>query len=171
MDKEVFKDIPGYEGLYQVSNLGNVKSIERYVKHCRGGNQILRGRMLKFNSNKNGYLRVGLNKEGCQKGFKIHQLVAMAFLDHKPCGMKLVINHINHINTDNRVENLEITTQRENTNKKHINSSSKYVGVFWNKNINRWDSRINIKGKLYYLGKYKTEYEAHLAYQNKLKTL
>lgn len=53
------------------------------------------------------------------KTFRVHQLVAMAFLSHKQSGMKLVINHINKIRNDNRLFNLEILTQKENINKKY----------------------------------------------------
>jgi hypothetical protein len=156
--QEIFKDIPNYEGLYQVSNLGNVKSL-KYSKE----------RILRKNSDKDGYLMVSIYKNKTPKRVKVHQLVAMAFLKHKPCGLKLVVNHINFIKNDNRVENLEIVTNRENSNQKHLKSSSKYVGVSWSKANRKWKALIRLGKKRKYLGYFENEYDAHLAYQKELK--
>ena len=169
--KEIFKDVKGYEGLYQVSNLGNVKSLERLVKHSKGGYKLVKEKLLKFGKGTGGYSFVNLNKFGIARNRMIHQLVAIAFLDHTPCGYKLVVNHIDFDKTNNNVSNLEIVTHRENSNRKHLKSSSKYVGVSWNKNSNKWYSSIKINGKTKSLGTFKCEIKAHLAYQNKLKTL
>jgi len=158
--KEVWKDIPNYEGIYQVSNFGNVKSFKF------GKVKILKKLLLKDN-----YHVVRLCLNGQPKTLKIHQLVAVVFLNHIICKHKLVVNHINFIRTDNRVKNLEIVTQRENTNKKHIKSSSKYVGVHFHKQRERWQSRITINGKQISLGLFKSELEAHNAYQNILHKL
>ncbi len=100
---ETFKDIKGYEGLYQVSNLGRVKSLRRW----NAGERIL-----KSIKNKNGYYRVHLLKNGNSKNFYIHRLVVGAFLENKenkPC-----TNHKNGIKADNRAENLEHCTIGEN---------------------------------------------------------
>lgn len=86
-------------------------------------------RLLRLNKDGSGYFQVALLKNGIEKRFKVHQLVAMCFLNHKPCGMNLVVNHINFNRNDNRIDNLEIVTARENANLKHIKSSSKYLGV------------------------------------------
>lgn len=61
--------------------------------------------------------------------------------------------------------------ERRNANKKHLKSTSKYIGVNFNKGTNKWVARILINGKSKYLGLHKTEYDAHLAYQNELKML
>lgn len=169
--QEIFKDIPNYEGLYQVSNLGNVKSLERQCNHWCGGLRFLKERILKKRIDANGYIQVYLSKNGIMKPFKVHQLVAIEFLNHIPCGYELVVNHKNFNKLDNRVENLEIITTRENTNKKHLKSSSKYIGVCWDKQRKKWIASITINGKLKYLGRFINEYDANLAYQNKLKTL
>ena len=154
--KEIWKSIEGYEGLYEVSDQGRVMGIKR-------------GMVLKLSDDNRGYLKVVLCKDGIRKTRTVHQLVAEAFLGHKPCGMKLVVNHINFNKHDNRPCNLEITTQRENTNKKHLPSSSEHTGVTWYKQNEKWRSQIVINGKLKHLGYFNTEIEAYKAYQKALK--
>ena len=157
--KEIWKDIPNYEGLYQVSNLGNVKSL-------KFGSQ----RILKYGINSGGYCVVVLCKNKT-KTLYVHKLVAEVFLNEKCFGREFVVNHKNFIRNDNRLDNLEIVTNRENTNKKHIKSSSKYVGVCWDKVSKKWKSQIWVNGKRQILGHFVNEYDANLAYQNKLKTI
>jgi hypothetical protein len=82
----------------------------------------------------------------------------------------MIIDHINNIQTDNRLENLQIITHRENISKSKIGTSI-YTGVCWNKRKNKWTASININYKRLHLGYFKNEYDAHLAYQNKLLTL
>lgn len=156
---EEFRNIEGYEGYYEVSNYGNVKSFHRNKE------TILKPTFSK------GYFQVTLCKKGSVKYKTIHKLVAEAFLNHKPCGSKLVINHINFNILDNRVENLEIVTTRENSNQKHLKSSSKYTGVSWDKNSNKWKSQIWINRKKKHLGYFINELEASNAYQNELKQI
>ena len=157
---EIFKDIPNYEGSYQVSDLGNVKSL-RYGKE----------RILKPATHKSGYLHLGLRKDCKRKDKNIHQLVAESFLNHVPCGTKLVVNHINFNKHDNRIENLELVTSRENGNLKHINSTSEYTGVCWDKLRKKWKASISINGNTKYLGSFTCEKEASEAYQFKLKNI
>lgn len=165
---EIWKDIKNYEGLYQVSNFGNVRSLDRIVTCKDSKINNLKGKILNTSINNKGYKYTRFSKNGVVKTVHIHQLVAMNFLNHKPCGHKFVVNHINFDRTDNRVENLEIVTTRENTNRKHLKSSSKYTGVCWYKNYNKWYSNIRINGKKKHLGYFENEYDAHLAYQKAL---
>jgi len=163
---------------------------------------------------------------------KIHQLVAIAFLNHIPCGHELVVDHIDNDPTNNNIENLQIVTNRQNCskdrkgksiytgvhwNKKYwvasitinkkrfhlgsfdceikaskvykkalsdynngvfdikkiidLNLTSKYKGVSWHKENEKWVAGISIKGKKIHLGSFSTELEASEAYQNKLKQL
>jgi len=163
MENEIWKPIVGYEGLYQVSNLGRIKSLS-FVSSTKSW-------VLTNSKNSRGYFNVTLTKSKKGKSMLVHQLVAGAFLNHKPCGHKLVVNHINFDKTDNRVDNIEIVTQRENANLKHIKSKSKYVGVTLDNKTNRWRARIVINKKRFHLGCFATEIEAHNAYQNKLKSI
>lgn len=158
--KEVWKDVKNYEGYYQVSNLGRVRSL-RFNKV----------KLLKQSVNHSGYSYVNLPKNKKPLTFTIHRLVAVAFLNHTPCGYKLVVNHVNFNKLDNRVENLELVSNRENCNKKHIKSSSKYTGVTYFKRDNKWRASILINGKRIHLGLFECEYQAHLSYQNELAKL
>lgn len=106
MEEEVWKPIKDYEGLYEISNLGRVKSLNY------GGTG--KGKVLKNIERSNGYLGVRLTKNGKTKAFKVHRLVAEAFIpnpEDKPC-----VDHINTIKNDNRVENLRWATHKENMN-------------------------------------------------------
>jgi hypothetical protein len=160
---EEFRDIPGYEGLYQVSNLGNVKSL--------GNDRTRKEKILKLCINKTGYYHVGLSKHGKVKSLNVHQLVVMAFLGHDPCGYNLVVDHINNNPLDNRVDNLQIVTQRFNSKKNQVKYSSKHKGVSWYKKLNKWVSHIRINGKGFHLGYFNCELAASIAYQNKLKEI
>lgn len=108
---EKWKEIKGYEGYYEVSNMGNVRSMSRYVNHHRGGKRLMKGRPRALGDNGNGYLFVPLTKEGRSKNTYVHRLVAEAFLIKSD---KQFVNHINGDKTDNRVDNLEWCTRREN---------------------------------------------------------
>jgi hypothetical protein len=163
--EEIWKDIPRYKGLYQVSNLGNVKSLPREVCNYRGC-FISKEKFLKQRISKN-YHSVRIKN----KTIRVHQLVAMAFLNHTPCGHKLVVDHINHNKLDNRLENLQLITNRENCSKDVKNKTSKYTGVSWDSNRKKWQVGIKINGKRYALGRFNCEEEASQVYKNKLKEI
>lgn len=104
--EEIWKDIKGYEGLYQVSNLGNVRSFPRKGTHSK---EIT---ILKYEFNHKGYKQVGLTKKCKVHTKRIHRLVAETFISNPE--NKLQVNHINGDKTDNRVENLEWCTNEYN---------------------------------------------------------
>jgi hypothetical protein len=109
---EYWVDISNYEGYYQVSNYGNVRSLDRVIKEKTGKTQTLKGRILKPHTNSSGYYQINLNRKSVRTTFAIHQLVAQAFLDNR--SRKPLVNHINGIKTDNNVNNLEWATYSEN---------------------------------------------------------
>lgn len=106
---EVYKSIKGYEGLYEISNFGNVKSLPRSVKIGKN-NRFVEGKILKPITIFGGYLAVNfVNKK--RKQYLIHRLVAETFYGQNN---KLVVNHIDFDKTNNKLENLEFCTQKEN---------------------------------------------------------
>lgn len=113
MTEEIWKDVVGYEGFYMVSNLGNVRSMERVVERNNGRNLNIRTKPMKNHPHKGGYLKVRFCVNYKFKGMFVHRLVAEAFISN-PLGLPQV-NHKNSIRDDNRVENLEWCTARENT--------------------------------------------------------
>ena len=108
---EVWKDIAGYEGLYQISNLGRVKSLEREVKVGRGTRHQAE-LIVKQETLNNGYLRVRLSKNGDMSGYLVHRLVAKMFIPNVANWTE--VNHKNGVKTDNYVENLEWISHKEN---------------------------------------------------------
>ena len=157
---EIFKDIPNYEGMYQVSNLGRVKSLK-----------FNKEKILKLGLGGCGYLIVAFCK-GKQKTINVHQLVAIAFLNHKPNGNNgLIVDHKDNNPLNNRLENLQLISHRENLSKDRKGCSSKYIGVCWSKKDNKWVSSISINGERKHLGLFKCELEASAEYQKELEML
>lgn len=135
MKKEIWKDIVGYEGLYQVSSEGRVKSLVR-----KGKRQEV---ILKQHNNGHGYLIVVLTRNSISKTFKVHRLVAQAFIPN-PQNYRC-IDHINTIRTDNRVENLRWVSHTENSanpiTKERVTAAViKRVG----KKVNQYDLEGNL---------------------------
>ena len=104
--EEIWKDVKNYEGLYQVSNLGRIKSLNY--------NHTNKEKILELFKNNQGYMIICLHKKGRQKTFRVHRLVAEAFIPNPK--NKPEIDHINTIRDDNRVENLRWVTRKENSN-------------------------------------------------------
>lgn len=150
---EIWKDVIGYEGMYGVSDFGRVMRIRT-------------GRILKHNLIY-GYPNVALSKNGKMRSKKIHTLVTESFIDSNYRSRKLVVNHKDFNKENNHLSNLEIITQRENSNKKHITSSSKYTGVYFKQD--KWSSQILASGKRIYLGVFESEKEAFQYYEAALK--
>ena len=168
---EEFRDILGYEGKYQVSNYGRVKSLSRISEQ----GHKLSEKILKNRIRKDGYVDIGLFKDNKKYYYQAHKLVAMSFLNHTPNGTQnLVVNHKDENKLNNFVDNLEIITNRANViysidkNK----TSSKYTGVNWKKSCNKWVTTIRIGGnKKKHLGLFKCELKAAYTYNMYLKEL
>ena len=109
---EVWKDILGYEGMYQVSNLGNIRSLDRIVLNGGKYPSLINGKNISLAGDGRGYLMFIICKNGTRKTIKVYWAVAKAFIPNPE--NKKEINHINGIKTDNRVENLEWVTHKEN---------------------------------------------------------
>lgn len=112
---ENWKSIKGYEGMYEVSDLGNVRSLDRIVK-CNTGQRLLRGVTLRQKLHRDGYMCVFLSRNKKQICPMVHKLVLEAFVGKRPIGMQGC--HKNGIKTDNRLSNLRWDTPKENHNDK-----------------------------------------------------
>ena len=165
---EEWRLINNYED-YQISNLGRVKSLSRSMfngkTYFQSKEKILKGCLSA------GYLKVNLSKQGVRKNFKIHNLVAESFLNHKFNGYDLIIDHVDNNKLNNILSNLQLITMRENTSKDLKNCSSEYVGVYWDKRSKKWRAQIHINGRRKHLGMFTNELEASNSYQSILKTL
>ena len=159
--QEVFKDVASYEKLYMASDLGRVMSLRGKIPI------IMKPYLIKDN-----YLSIGFSVKGVLKVYSVHQIVAMAFLNHIPCGYDVIVDHIVENNRlDNRLSNLQLITPRGNSSKRELNGVSKYIGVSWDKKVDKWRSAISQEGKSVYLGTYAIEEEAAEAYQEALRKI
>lgn len=162
--REVWKDIKNYEKLYQVSNLGRVKSLDRivYQKNSFGNIQknIYKGKILSLFEDKDGYLRVNLKKDKKMKQYGVHVLVANTFLNinkfkymeyedlSKIDINRLQINHKNENKKDNCIDNLEFCTVAYNTN--YGSREQKIIQLdLSGKIIKVWDSRKKASKELH----------------------
>lgn len=161
---EIWKSIDN-DNRYEVSSLGRVKSLV-YSKE----------RILKPYTNGKGYLIVDIFENKKRRAISVHQLVAMAFLGHKPCGMKIIVDHIDGDILNNNLSNIQLTTNGENTRKqrKRLNATSNFVGVSFCKSSNKWRAQIQINKKKKYIGIYNSQdeaFNAYTSYKNEQTTL
>src|SRR5699024_1513491 len=125
--KENWKDVVGYEGIYEVSNYGRVRSKQRLALGKNNCYRKLPEKILKERINKNGYNRVALYKNGIVKNKLVHRLVLEAFSGKSD----KIVNHINGKKTDNRIQNLEYCTYKENSmqDRKSTRLNSSHVSI------------------------------------------
>jgi hypothetical protein len=167
--KEIWEEILGYEGLYQVSNCGNVKSLSRTITK---GNitYVTKDKLLKQSIDTVGYPYVNLSDYKKQKTFRVHQLVAIAFLNHTPNKYDgLLVDHIDGNKLNNNLNNLQLVTNRINSSKDRKNKTSKFTGVSWHKQSNKWLAQVRKNDKVEYLGVFEKEEDAAIAYLNSLQ--
>lgn len=129
--KEIWKDIPNYQGLYQVSNLGNVRSLDRKKLQWNRFEiveVIYKGKVLKPQITNRGYLKVCLSKNGKSKHFNIHKLVAMSFFENYDSN--LTIDHIDCNKMNNNINNLRQITIKENIQLSYKNNLHKLRKVY-----------------------------------------
>ena len=124
MKKEVFKPVKGYENIYEVSNLGKLKSFDRYVKGKYQNKYFMSGKLFKDNITSKRYKQVGLrNNNGIRKMYSVHRLVAIAFISNPK--NKPQVNHIDGNKKNNNVNNLEWCTASENLKHSYKNGFHK----------------------------------------------
>ena len=112
--EEIWKDIEGYEGEYQISNCGRYRSLDRIVTYSNGINVRYEGKILSSFEKKNGYLQATLNRKSGNKKFYIHRLVASAFIINDDPINKTIINHVDENKQNNNFNNLEWCTHAYN---------------------------------------------------------
>jgi hypothetical protein len=153
--QEIWKDVVGYEGLYKVSNVARILRIKKDTE-----------KLLTPHKESWGYFQVGLYMNGKRKTKMLHRLVYEAFKGP----IKYTIDHIDGDKSNNRLDNLQDITQRQNDTKKFdkTKTSSRYTGVYFDKRRNNWQSRIQINGKTITLGRFINELDAANAYQKAL---
>lgn len=119
-NKEKWKPIPGYEGIYEASTLGKIKSLKPGVFY---------GRIMKQSVNKrNGYCYVCLSKNGKAKNVRVHKYIALTFLENNDSS-KTQINHLDGDKTNNKIENLEYCTGKENMHHAYKTGLEKRAGI------------------------------------------
>ena len=169
---QVWQDIPDYEGLYQVSNTGLVKSKARICIHKTGRKQRVTEKILKNSTKKSSaYHVVLLSKGGVATGFKVSRLVAKAFIPN-PNNYKIV-NHIDGNKGNNNIENLEWCTATWNNihafevlkrdRKQTQTIKSEHLGIVWDKNRFKWQASLSRNSKDYFVGRFETEEQAFVA--------
>ena len=162
IEVEIWKDIEGFDGYYQISSFGRVKSLSREMFNGKCY-FYSKEKILKVQNHTHGYCVIVIRYNKKINNFYIHRLVAQYFIDNPK--NKREVNHINFIKLNNDVENLEWVSSIEN--KSHIKilkkGTSKYVGVYYNHRSNTkcWQSSIQINYKKIDLGSYNTEEEAY----------
>jgi hypothetical protein len=165
MEKEIWKPIKKLGGNYSISNFGRVKSISRYV-NLKNGKRKTKNRIMKID--KNNVIKVRKNNQIIR--FNISRLVYEIFKGK--IEDTNVIDHIDRNRANNHIKNLRQCTQRQNTyNNKSNKGNSKYKGVSWHKQRNKWGAYIHYNYRKIHLGYYTIEKEAAMAYNKKAKEL
>lgn len=162
--KEIWKDIQGYEGSYQVSNNQRIKSLPRKIIRTNGSPFTVRELILKKRLNFYGYHEVTIWSLGKKKNHRVHRLMMTAFKGFST----LQVNHINGIKTDNSLPNLEYVTCLENINHAvTVLQGKKKYGVTFNSVNKCWTSEIYYNKQRKYIGSFKCKEEAYQSFHDK----
>lgn len=166
MEKEIWKEVIGFSGIYEVSNTGKVRSIDRRIVRSNGRTTILKGKELNFSLDKDGYRFIQFNVNNKRYIRKIHRLVYGSFIGKLEKG--LVIDHIDNDKNNNNVSNLQQITNRLNVSK---DSKKKYnlpTCVYKNSKGGSFRTNFQVDNINIYIGTFKTIEDADHAYKKAL---
>lgn len=152
----IWKDIPGYEGLYRLNINGQIESCNKMMYKTLSPKKLV-----KLSKNKSGYIFVNLSKRNIKQMFQIQKLMALTFAGGVPHGK--VVDHIDADKTNNNINNLQFITQRENAVKELLLKNG-YVDIYQRKDNNKWRARLQLSHKRLSIGNYDTINEALLEY-------
>ena len=171
--KKIWKPVEGFEGFYEVSNYGEIKSLTRtvpYTKYSPNGTKTIKERIIRPSITEDGYLKVQLFKNCKYKVRAVAHLVWDAFGNKLRDGHKLQVDHKDNNTENNNIDNLQLLTNRENTTKSLSKRNRELpVGVCYDKSRGKFLASIYINGHHKYLGRFDKPELASQAYQNKLK--
>ena len=164
---EQWKSILETKGKYEVSNLGRIRTIDHHVQNRHNKKRFVKGIIRKQVKRKDGYIIAHFYLDGKKWSDYVHRLVWRYFNDKPEPNRKIVIDHIDNNKSNNRIDNLRLISNRDNTTKgmkRKENKKSRFIGVYWRQDREHWFSRILINGKRLYLGSSKCEAQAALLY-------
>jgi len=164
---EEWLPVVGLEGSYEVSNTGKVRSIDRVVSVNSGYIRPLKGVLLKGFLVNGGYLQVDMHINGERIRRLVHSLVSESFIGNSD----LTVDHIDGDKLNNKVENLEYVTQRENIHRYRKGKRDLPIGVSFCRDRNKYRAEIYIDGRSRHIGRYTTPEEAREAYLTELKSI
>jgi hypothetical protein len=160
--QEIWLPIEGYEGYYEVSNLGRVKSLSRSVENS---NRIIKEKFNSFHLKRDGYHSVLLSKNKVKKTISLHRIVANTFLKNPES--KKIVNHIDGNKLNNCVNNLEWVSSRENSCHYYMNNNNgTLIGVHYRKDRNKYCAHIHVNKRKVWIGQYDTKEDAYIARLN-----
>lgn len=161
MEGEIWKDIPGYEGLYEISNIPRIASVYRKSRSVKG--RII----LRHTINRYGYVIYYLYKNKKRKTLKAHRLIMLAFVGPSD----LCIDHINMVRDDNRLENLEYVTYRENSTRAVKAKTKRDLPMGVASYRGKYSAALYVRGKRRAIGTFNTIEEASAQYQSAINDL
>lgn len=160
--KEIWKDIKGFEGCYQVSNFGSVRGVDRIIERGQKGRVFQLEVVLAGSIDQRGYRIINLMKSGRATCRRMHILVWDAFGIGIRDGRRINVDHIDENKLNNRIDNLQLLSNRDN--KLKSNSIGRLGGCYKNKKTGKYKSEITINYKRHYIGYFNTEQQALEAY-------
>ncbi len=165
---EEWRPVPDYEGLYEVSDLGRVRSLTAKVRNGNGG-RMRQGRVLKQQVTRHGYYTVMLSRDGVQQRLSVSRLVGVTFLR---IGEGDEVDHRDRDPLNNCVSNLRRATRAQNhmNTRRPVHNSSGFKGVSWHKARGMWRASISIGNRTRHLGHFDDPEAAHRAYVEAAKT-